>query len=150
MDNISLRPPRRDEHLLIRRMIARNNLNPFGLAWQNFIVAADQDDKLIGCGQIKHHGAHEELASLIVTDEWQGHGVSTLLMNALLEKASRPLWLMCESPLTPYYNRFEFREVEKPEALPPYFRNVFWGSRLAFGLVSLFTGNHLAIMVREN
>jgi N-acetylglutamate synthase-like GNAT family acetyltransferase len=150
MNNITLRPPGANEHLLIRQMIARNNLNPFGLAWENFTVAADQDDKLIGCGQIKHHGELEELASLVVTDEWQGRGISTLLMNALLERSARPLWLMCESPLTSYYNRFGFREVENPDELPAYFRNVFWGSRITFGLLFFFRGTHMAIMVRES
>ena len=150
MDEITLRPPRVDEHLLIRRMIASNNLNPFGLAWDNFIVAADEQDRLIGCGQIKRHGELEELASLIVTDEWQGRGVSTLLMNALMERGIRPLWLMCESPLTAYYEKFGFREVENPGELPGYFQNVFWGSRMTFGLLFLFRGTHVAIMVTDS
>ncbi len=150
MENITLRLPKTSDHLLIRQLIARNNLNPFGLEWKSFTVAADPQDKLIGCGQIKHHGKLEELASLVVTDEWQGRGVSTLLMNALLERSTRPLWLMCESSLTSYYDRYEFREVENPDELPAYFRNIFWGSRMTLGLLYFFRGTHLAIMVRDH
>ena len=150
MHNVSLRPTRPGEQLQIRRLIAKNNLNPFGLIWDNFIVAADQQDTLIGCGQIKSHGELEELASLIVVDEWQGRGVSTRLMEALLEKGTRPLWLMCESTLIPYYNRFGFREVDKPSELPAYFQNVFWGSRITFGLLFFFRRTYIAIMLRDN
>ncbi len=67
-------------------MIKRNNFNPFGLALENFTVATDPQDKLMGCGQIKHHGELQELASLVVADEYQGRGISTLLMDALLAR----------------------------------------------------------------
>ena len=150
MHNISLRAPKTGEHVVIRRLIAKNNLNPFGLGWENFTVAADEQDELIGFGQIKRHGDLQELASLVVTDEWQGRGVSNLLMDSLLASGGRPLWLMCESSLTAYYDRFGFREMTNPDDLPGYFKQVYWGSRLTFGLVFLFRGTHLAVMLKED
>jgi N-acetylglutamate synthase-like GNAT family acetyltransferase len=146
MQNIILRSPKPTEYLVIRSLIAKNNLNPFGLDWDSFIVAADEDNKLVGCGQIKCHDNLKELASLVVSDDWQGRGVSTLLMEGLLARADRPLWLMCESSLTEFYERYGFRELLNPNDLPDYFKRVHWGSRIAFGLVFFLRGTHLAVM----
>ena len=99
MHNITLRPAIASDRPLIWKLILQNNLNIWGLRWENFIVAVDEEDQFVGCGQVKRHGSVEELASLIVVDEWQGRGISRLLMDALLERAKRPVWLMCESSL---------------------------------------------------
>ena len=150
MHNITLRPVIAAEHQLIRKLILQNNLNPFGLKWESFIVAADEKNKFVGCGQIKRHDDVEELASLVVVEEWQGRGVSKILMDALIERGKRPLWLMCESPLTHYYNKFGFEEVEEPANLPSYFRNAYWFTRLSFGVVFLIRGTHVAFMVLDD
>ncbi len=150
MHNITLRPVIAAEHQLIRKLILQNNLNPFGLKWESFIVAADEENQFVGCGQIKRHDDVEELASLVVLEEWQGRGVSKILMDALIERGKRPLWLMCESPLTHYYNKFGFEEVEEPANLPSFFRNVYWFTRLSFGVVFLIRGTYVAFMVLDN
>ncbi len=150
MHNITLRPAIAAEHQLIRKLILQNNLNPFGLKWESFIVAADEENQFVGCGQIKRHDDVEELASLVVVEEWQGRGVSKILMDALIERGKRPLWLMCESPLTDYYNKFGFEEVEEPANLPSYFRNVYWFTRLSFGVVFLIRGTYVAFMVLDD
>ncbi len=150
MHNITLRPVIAAEHQLIRKLILQNNLNPFGLKWESFIVAADEENQFVGCGQIKRHDDVEELASLVVVEEWQGRGVSKILMDALIERGKRPLWLMCESPLTHYYNKFGFEEVEEPANLPSYFRNVYWFTRLSFGVVFLIRGTYVAFMVLDD
>ena len=123
-DHITLRAAVAEEQLLIINLVLQNNLNPFGISWQNFIVAADEQNKLVGCGQIKQHDGIEELASLMVVRAWQGTGVSTILTDALLKKARRPLWLMCESQLTALYEKFGFIEVKEVTRLPTYFRSV--------------------------
>ena len=103
MQNITLRAVIASDRPLIRRLILQNNLNPWGLEWQSFIVAADGDNKFVGCGQIKRHGDLEELATIVVVKEWRGRGISRILLNALMKRGKRPLWLMCESSLTDYY-----------------------------------------------
>ncbi len=150
MHNITLRPVIAAEHQLIRKLILQNNLNPFGLKWESFIVAADEENQFVGCGQIKRHDDVEELASLVVVEEWQGRGVSKILMDALIERGKRPLWLMCESPLTHYYNKFGFEEVEEPANLPSFFRNVYWFTRLSFGVVFLIRGTYVAFMFLDD
>ena len=150
MHNITLRPVIAAEHQLIRKLILQNNLNPFGLKWESFIVAADEENQFVGCGQIKRHDDVEELASLVVVEEWQARGVSKILMDALIERGKRPLWLMCESSLTHYYNKFGFEEVEEPANLPSFFRNVYWFTRLSFGVVFMIRGTYVAFMVLDD
>ena len=144
---ISLRDATADDEAIIRGLILRNNLNPFDIDWRSFIVAEDAQQNFVGCGQIRRHGGIEELASLMVKDEWQGQGIASLLMEALLGRSDRPLWLMCESTLTGYYKQFGFEEVINPLELPPYFQGVYWFSRVPMGLIFFIRGTHLAFMV---
>lgn len=118
-----------------------------GLNWQRFIVATGDDEEFLGCGQIKQHGDTEELASLVVVKNGQGRGISRVLMDALMQRGKRPLWLMCESNLIPYYKRFGFEEVKQPERLPYYFRAIFWLSQLTVGMMLLVRGHYVAFMV---
>ena len=98
---------------------------------------------------MSRHGDVDEFASLVVVDEWQGHGVSNILMEALMERGRRPLWLMCESPLTAYYTRYGFKEIKEPDRLPGYFRTMYWITRLAMGVVFFIRGTYVAFMVLD-
>lgn len=119
--SVTIRPATANDQTEIRTAVMRNNLNLLGLSWQSFSVAVDTDGHFVGCGQIKSHADIEELASLVVADAWQGQGVSNLLIEVLLDRADRALWLMCESPLVGYYNKFDFAEIKDPQKLPPPF-----------------------------
>lgn len=147
MDTVKIRPATAADQALIRKLILQNNLNPMGLNWQRFIIATDDDDEFLGCGQIKQHGDTEELASLVVVKDSQGRGISRALMDALLKRGKRPLWLMCESHLIPYYKKSGFKEVKRPERLPHYFRAIFWLSKFTAGMMLLVRGNYVAFMV---
>lgn len=146
MDNITLRPAIASDRSLIWKLVLQNNLNIWDLRWQNFLVAVGDEDQFVGCGQIKRHGDTEELASLVVVEECQGRGVSKILMDALMERAERPLWLMCESSLIHYYNKFGFEEVKEASNLPTYFRNLFWATRVPSGAMFLIRGTYVAFM----
>ena len=150
MSDVTLRPALAAEQSRITQLILQKNLNPFGLDWESFTVAANRENQLVGCGQIKRHGEVEELASLVVVDEWQGRGISKLLMDALMERGKRPLWLMCESHLTPFYKRYGFEEVLNPADLPSYFRNMYWVTRVPLGMVFLIRGTYVAFLVLDD
>jgi N-acetylglutamate synthase-like GNAT family acetyltransferase len=145
----SLREARPGDQRVIRDLVHRERLNPFGLNWRHFIVAAAADGSIIGCGQIKTHGdGSRELASLVVRENWRGHGVGSAIVRRLAEDAPLPLWLMCRSELADYYRRFHFREVGADEPLPRYFRC----ARRLLGWPSRLMGRRrrLAIMVRTD
>lgn len=146
--SVTIRPATANDQTEIRTAVMRNNLNLLGLSWQSFSVAVDTDGHFVGCGQIKSHADIEELASLVVADAWQGQGVSNLLIEVLLDRADRALWLMCESPLVGYYNKFDFAEIKDPQKLPPLsFRGVHWMTGFPLGFMFFMRGTYIAFMV---
>jgi N-acetylglutamate synthase-like GNAT family acetyltransferase len=128
----SIRPARETEAAQIRDLIYLVGINPTGLDWKRFVVAVDEQDEVIGCGQLKPHGKEViELASIAVYPEHQGKGVARAIIEHLLQDSPRPLYLMCESALGPFYEKFDFRPISYEE-MPRYFQRI---SKLA-GLVT--------------
>jgi N-acetylglutamate synthase-like GNAT family acetyltransferase len=111
-----------------------SRINPTGLDWKRFIVAVNEQDEMIGCGQVKPHAAGIlELASLAVYPAYRGRGVARAIIEYLLQHNPRPLYLMCASSLEPFYEKFGFRRLAY-EDMPPYFQRIV---RLAGLLTSL-------------
>jgi len=128
----NIRPARETEASQIRELIHLVGINPMGLDWKRFVVAVNDGDEMIGCGQIKPHG-HEifELASIAVYPEHQGKAVARAIIEYLLKDSPRPLYLMCQSSLGPLYEKFGFLSISYDE-MPRYFQRM---SKLA-GLVT--------------
>jgi len=144
MNHFSIRPARESESSQIQGLIHLAGINPMGLDWKRFVVVVNDEDEMIGCGQLKPHGADIlELASLAVYPEYRGQGVACIIIEHLLANSPRPLYLMCESSLGPLYEKFGFRSVSYDE-MPRYFQRI---SKLA-GLVTSLSrkDQHLLIM----
>jgi len=128
----NIRPARETESAQIRDLINLVGINPMGLDWRRFVVAVNERDEMIGCGQLKPHGQDIlELASIAVYPEHQGKGIARLIIEHLLKDSPRPLYLMCESSLGPLYEKFGFQGISY-DAMPRYFQRM---SKLA-GLVT--------------
>jgi len=128
----------------IRDLIYLVGINPTGLDWKRFVVAVDDQDEMLGCGQIKPHGQDVlELASIAVYPRHQEKGVARSIVEYLLNDSSRPLYLMCESALGPFYEKFGFQTISYEE-MPRYFQRI---SKLA-GLVTTLAqrGERLFVM----
>lgn len=124
MSTFTLRPARESESARIRELIHLTGINPIGLDWKRFIVAANDRDEMIGCGQLKPHGTDIlELASLAVYSEHRGKGIARAIIEYLLAESPRPLYLMCESSLGALYEKFGFRSMEYDE-MPRYFQRI--------------------------
>jgi N-acetylglutamate synthase-like GNAT family acetyltransferase len=124
MTTFTLRPARESESRQIRELIHLVGINPTGLDWRRFLVAVNDWDEMIGCGQLKPHGTDIlELASLAVYPEHRGKGVARAILEHLLANSPRPLYLMCESSLGPFYEKFGFRALSYEE-MPRYFRRI--------------------------
>ena len=52
---VTYRPAQASDEAAIKALIRAVNINPIGLKWQRFMVAVDENGRLIGCGQIKPH-----------------------------------------------------------------------------------------------
>jgi N-acetylglutamate synthase-like GNAT family acetyltransferase len=124
----TIRPARETDAAPIRDLIHLVGINPLGLDWRRFVVAVNDQDEMIGCGQLKPHGqAVLELASIAVYPEHQGKGIAREIIQHLLKDSPRPLYLMCQSSLGSFYEKFGFRSISY-EAMPRYFQRM---SRLA-------------------
>ncbi len=124
MTNYTLRPARESESGVIKDLIHLTGINPMGLDWKRFIVAVNEQDQVIGIGQIKPHGTDIlELASIAVYPEHQGKGVASAIIVHLLANSPRPMYLMCESSRGSLYEKFGFQAIEYAE-MPRYFQRI--------------------------
>jgi N-acetylglutamate synthase-like GNAT family acetyltransferase len=141
----SIRRARESESRQIVDLIHLVGINPMGLDWKRFVVAVNDRDEMIGCGQLKPHGADIlELASIAVYPAHQGRGVARAIIEYLLMDAPRPLYLMCESSLGSFYEKFGFRGMEYDE-MPRYFQRM---SKLA-GLVTALAHREQRLLVMK-
>ena len=130
----------------IRKLINRVGINPIGLHWQRFLVAVDEQDRLLGCGQVKPHGdGTREMASIAVQPEQQGQGIGTAVIQRILAENPLPLYLTCRSVMGPYYQKFGFRALSFQE-MPPYYRRLY--RLVAFFRKFFRSQNHLLVMVK--
>ena len=141
----TIRPAREDEASRIRDLIFLVGINPMGLDWIRFVVAVDDQDEMIGCGQLKPHGTDVlELASIAVYPKHQGKGVARLIIEHLLRDSPRPLYLMCQSALGSFYEKFGFRAISY-EDMPRYFQRM---SKLA-GLVTALARREERLLIMK-
>ena len=95
------------------------------LDWKRFVVAVNERDEMIGCGQLKPHGKEIlELASIAVYPEHREKGVARAIIEFLLKDGPRPLYLMCESSNGPLYEKFGFRVMSSTDDMPRYFQRI--------------------------
>ena len=146
MTNYTLRPARESEARQIKDLIQFVGINPMDLDWKRFIVAVNERDEMIACGQVKPHGREIlELASIAVQPEHQGQGVARLIIEHLLKVSPRPLYLTCRSRLEPFYEKFGFHAISYDE-MPRYYQRI---SKLVglLGAVARFgEGDGLSVM----
>lgn len=116
-----------------------------GLDWRRFVVAVDDRDEMVGCGQFKPHGTDIlELASLAVHPDYRGKGIARSIVEHLLASGPRPLYLMCESSLGPFYEKFGFRVIPYGE-MPRYFQRI---SKLA-GLATTLLNRNTRLLIMK-
>ena len=140
-----LRAATEEDFPAIRRLIHLVHINPMSLDWRRFLVAVDGTGALLGCGQLKPHGhSGVELASIAVEPAYRKQGIARAIIEQLLAKAPRPLYLTCRSSLGVFYECWGFRAMEMSE-MPPYFRRL---ARLAAALGPLM-GEHDRMLVME-
>jgi N-acetylglutamate synthase-like GNAT family acetyltransferase len=137
-----LRPAAEKDAPTIRLLIRQAGINPLGLDWKRFLLAVDETDRCIGCGQIKPHaGGALELASIAVVPEWRGQGVASMIIQALILRSNRfiqaqeaapapsGIYLTCRAGLRSFYERFGFH-VLSPGDMPVYFKGAFIAFRI--------------------
>jgi N-acetylglutamate synthase-like GNAT family acetyltransferase len=144
MTQFTLRPARESESRPIKDLIHLTGINPMGLDWKRFIVAVNDRDEMIACGQLKPHGTEIlELASIAVYPEYRGQGLARAIIEHLLKDSPRPLYLTCISTLGPLYEKFGFHALAHDE-MPRYFQRLSKSANLMFSIAR--PGDSLLVM----
>lgn len=129
-----MRPALETESTAIKDLIHLVGINPTGLDWKRFIVAVTPEGQVIGCGQLKPHGADVlELASIATLPAYRKQGIATAIIKHLFAQSPRPLYLTCVSTMGPFYETFGFYALEYEE-MPRYFQRLVKLAGLAFTL----------------
>ena len=135
-NNFTLRPATEQDFSAIQRLIRQVHINPTALDWRRFVVAVDGSREMCGCGQLKPHGKEiVELASIAVTPSNRGQGIARAIIEHLISKAPRPLYLTCRSGLQPFYEKWGFRVIGLKE-MPPYYRRLSRLGSVMFALAA--------------
>lgn len=141
-----LRPATQADQNQIRKLVWKAGINPSGLKWPHFVVAATPRGEVVACGQVKPHAdGTQELASIAVKPSWQRRGLARAIIERLLASHSGELYLMCRSSLGPMYEKFGFQAVG-PDQMPRYFQRV--RRLVALAEVWLPEGETLLVMRR--
>lgn len=140
---VQLRDARPQDQPTIRRMVRDAHLDPTGLHWSHFIVAATSNGNVVGVGQIRPYRWCHELGSLVIDEAWRGRGIGSMIVRALLEDEPGPVYLECGASLTGYYARFGFEEIPWWRAPVPLSLKAG-----AANLVARVFGKRIAVMRR--
>ena len=142
MLDFTLRSATENDSPLIKDLIHRVGINPMDLDWHRFVIAVDGSGKMLGCGQLKPHGKNViELASIAVEPSYQHQGIARAIIEHLIARGPRPLYLTCRSRLGSFYEKWGFRSIE-PDEMPAYFRRL---SRLV-NVVGVFMNEKMLVM----
>ena len=114
MDQLAvvLRRATERDHQAIRALVRSERLNPTGINWPNFMVAAAKG-RVIGAVQIrKHTDGSRELGSLVVAKEARSQGIASRLIDTLLADDRKPIWLITAAANAGAYSRWGFEQIE--------------------------------------
>jgi len=141
----TLRPARESDLSKIKDLIHLVGINPMSLDWKRFIVAVDQNDQMVGCGQLKPHGKEIlELASIAVFPQYQKNGIARRMIERLLQIDHRPLFLTCQSSLETFYNKFGFISISREE-MPRYYQRL---SKIAEAVLKFANRNSRLLVMK--
>lgn len=145
MADFILRPATEQDFPAIRQLIRQVRINPTALDWRRFVAAVDGSAEMRGCGQLKPHGKEiVELASIAVAPSARNQGIARAIIEHLIAKAPRPLYLTCRSGLRPFYEKWGFRVIELDE-MPPYYRRL---SRFAKMMLAMIERGELMLVMK--
>ena len=120
----------------IRELVHGERLNPTGINWPNFLVAAI-GDRIVGAAQVrKHADGSRELGSLVVARKRRGQGIASRMIDALLADEREPIWMITSETYVRNFARWHFEPIE-PSAAPVKVRFNYRMGRLA-RIISFF------------
>lgn len=104
------------DQLAITRLVRSERLNPHGLGWANFVVAA-VGNTVVGAAQMRQHpDGSRELGSLVVSRTHRGHGIAGRLISALLARQPGTVHVITRNTNAGHYRPWGFRPIAACDA----------------------------------
>lgn len=126
--NISIRRATPGDQRVIRALVHSERLNPTGLKWSNFMVAADRHD-IVGAIQMRRHSdGSRELGSLVVARGLRGRGLAGRMIDALLAGERGPVWMITADAIAGTFERWGFHPIDPRSAPVKVRRNYRMGN----------------------
>lgn len=113
-----VRPARAADLPAIDALIASVEGDREALAASQFLVAQEDNGRIVGCVRLKPYADFYELASLVVETEWRASGVGRQLVARLLEQYQGTVYLICEDEVVGFFQRFGFARIPRQEMRP--------------------------------
>ncbi len=123
----------------IEALVRGERLNPHGIEWPHFRVAT-HGHAVVGAVQMRRHrDGSRELGSLVVSSEYRGRGIASMLIDNLLADQLGPVHLVTARAEAARYVRWGFRAIA-PAWAPRAVRCNFWLGQFLGGAVALLRG----------
>lgn len=141
MTPYTIRPATADDAETIKRIVRSNPLDPDAIDWHYFLIleVVEADAPLIASiGMVRPEGDFYELDSVATLPQYRRRGYAEALVRALIERSPRPLYLLAETALIAYYEKFGFRVVEGDESPPGMTEQQDWVNHYFGGSVTYY------------
>jgi len=143
----TLRKATRKDHDTIKELIQHVGINPIGIHWKRFVVL-EVENTIIGCVQRKEFVfVAQELSSLAILPKWQKKGLSSKLIQACIEGASKELFLVCDEKIASIYRKHGFIRYTAKD-LSILYRTHLWISHIFWRIIS--DGTYPILMIHRS
>lgn len=116
MTNYTIRDATITDSPTITRMVRSESLDPNAIDWHYFKVLEVVEDgkpKIVSIGMVHPEGDIYEVDSVTTLPDYRGRGYADAVVHALLDSAPRPLYLLAETDLVAYYEKFGWRVMDE-------------------------------------
>jgi N-acetylglutamate synthase-like GNAT family acetyltransferase len=107
---IEITQPAAEELVKVHELAKVFMLDDEDLQSGQFLIAKQKGD-ILGFGRLRHHGDALELCTLGVVEKHRGKGIGRAIVNALVEKTTQPVHVVCIIP--GFFSKLGFRQVNE-------------------------------------
>ncbi len=147
MADYTIRPATEADAETIKRMVRAAPLDPNAVDWHYFLVLEIVEagtSKIVSIGMVhpEGDGSVQEVDSVVTLPDYRKQGYAHALVQALIEHFGKPLYLLAEPALIPYYEKFGFRVMGADDAPPVMTEQANWvndflGGRVIYSVMGL-------------
>lgn len=129
MDDYTIRPAIEGDAETIKQMVRSAPLNPDAIDWHYFLVLEVIEDgvtKIASIGMAYPVEKFYELDSVMTDPAYRKRGYAEAVVNALIERTPRPIYLLAETALIHYYDKLGFKLIPREDSPREMVEQVEW------------------------